>query len=120
MNNAGGSECTTANSMPVNRLEAGDVNQKPVALITVKWSLEVFRFVGQGSACIIGLHSQHLIVALLVIEHGRCKVFEHIFACEWSMSLRKPNEMNTPSFEQDTSPNQEPFVPDEETMRVVI
>jgi len=32
-------------------------------------SLEFFRFIYYGHACVHGLHTQYLIIALLVIEH---------------------------------------------------
>lgn len=33
------------------------------------------------------LHAQHLVIALLIIEHGRCKVIEHVLVGQKTVSL---------------------------------
>jgi len=63
-------------------------------------AFEFFGFVedGLGVHC---LHSQDLVVALLVVEHGGCEVIENVLGRERTVCL-------------------DPFVPYEETVAVVV
>lgn len=49
--------------------------------------LELLKLIDERQAGMHSLHAQNLIVALLVIEHGGCKVLECGFRSEWSISL---------------------------------
>lgn len=62
---------------------------------------ELLCLVHDGGAGVHGLHAQDLVVALLVVEHGRRKVVKHILGREGAMGLY-------------------PLVPDEEPVRVVV
>lgn len=59
--------------------------------------LEFLRLVHHGHVSVHCLHTQDLIIALLVVKHRRGEIFKHVLAGERSISLY-------------------PFVPDEETM----
>lgn len=50
--------------------------------------LEFLSFINKWCACMHSLHTEHLIIALLIIEHGRGKVLEHVLIGEWTVSLR--------------------------------
>ena len=62
---------------------------------------EFLRLVQDGGAGVHGLHAEDLVIALLVVEHGRRKVVKHILDGERAMRLY-------------------PLVPDEEPVRVVV
>lgn len=50
---------------------------------------EFLCLVEDGGAGVDGLHAKDLVVALLVVEHGRCKVVKHILGGERAMRLRR-------------------------------
>ena len=50
-------------------------------------SLELFGFVEDWLACVLRLHSQHLVVALLVPEHGFLEVGEDVVGRERAFCL---------------------------------
>lgn len=64
-------------------------------------SFELFSLVQCRGTSMHRLHSQDLIIALLVIEHGGCEVVEYVLGRKWSISLN-------------------PLMPDEESVTVVI
>ena len=98
MKREGGEACARANSMPVkrlgNRMSAGEKEGE-------KEMPEFLLLVQDGSAGVYCLHAQDLVVALLIVEHGRRKVVKHILRREGSMCL-------------------DPLVPDEEPVRVIV
>ena len=49
--------------------------------------LEFLRLVGDGHAGVHGLHSQDLVVALLVVEHGGRKVLKDVLGREGTICL---------------------------------
>ena len=51
--------------------------------------LEFFRFVDQRKTGMHCLHTQDLVVALLVVEHGRGEVIERVLGSERAMCLRQ-------------------------------
>lgn len=63
--------------------------------------LELLRLVHHGHVSMHRLHAQHLVIALLVVKHGRGEIFKHVVAGKRSIGLY-------------------PFVPDEEPMAVVV
>lgn len=66
-NNEGGCEWTKANSIPVNRLQVHNFRNGQVNLVQSK--PKFLGFVDERHASMHCLHAQHLIVALLIIEH---------------------------------------------------
>lgn len=50
--------------------------------------LELLSLVCNGLPCVHGLHAQHLIIALFIIEHGGGKVLEHVLGRKRSIGLR--------------------------------
>ena len=50
-------------------------------------SLELFGLVYDRHTGVHGLHTEYLIIALLIIEHGSRKVVEHIFDGQRSIRL---------------------------------
>lgn len=50
-------------------------------------SLELFGFVEDWLASVHCLHSKHLVIALLVIEHGGGEVIENVFGRERTVCL---------------------------------
>jgi hypothetical protein len=49
--------------------------------------LEFLGLVDYGRPGMHGLHAQDLVVALLVVEHGRGKIFKYILRGEWPIGL---------------------------------
>lgn len=73
MNSEGGSAWTSANSTPVNRLDEERVSHCTVHAFTRGSKLhspQFLSFVQQGHPSVHRLHSKHLVVALLVVEHA--------------------------------------------------
>jgi hypothetical protein len=64
------------------------------------------------------LHAQHLIVALLVVEHGSRKVLEHIFSGQWSIRLRLMHWRLSCMFRQER--HLDPLMPYKKPVTIVI
>ena len=77
MNKDGGRACTRANSIPVNRLCVRRGVKYAIALHHY-YLPEFFRLVYDVHRRVHRLHAEHLVVALLIVEHGSGKVIERI------------------------------------------
>lgn len=63
-----------------------------------------------------GLHTQNLVVALLVVEHGGCKIIEHILGRERAVGLCL---VSTKTVNREIT-DLDPLVPDKKAMSVII
>ncbi len=66
-----------------------------------------------------GLHPQHLIVTLLIIEHRGCKIVEHVLIRKWTVSLGSI-KCNDAGADRKGATDLYPFVPDEESVAIVV
>lgn len=68
-----------------------------------------------------GLHAQDLIVTLLIIEHRRRKVVEHVLVCQRSVGLGQRRELFSVRGEVTKCQGDlYPFVPNEKPMAIVV
>lgn len=69
--------------MPVKRLGGGECGGEMSGMD----ALELLCLVEDGGAGVHCLHAEHLVIALLVVEHRRRKVVKHVLRREWAMRL---------------------------------
>ena len=68
------------------------VEYRPIKDMTLRASVGVLELLGlvyKWRACVHGLHAEHLVVALLIVEHGGSKVFKRVLGGEGAMCLKR-------------------------------